>query len=98
MLESERVGRGPPHCERLVPGAESRLCRVAPGRVWKKGSPLPIPPPQKIRRFDAMPSSGTLFGLGGSGQVPLWSILFIGWLTPWGGGKHSYKQDRLMGR
>ena len=25
--------------------------------------------------------SWDLFGLGGSGQVPLWSILFIGWLT-----------------
>ena len=24
---------------------------------------------------------GTLFGLGGPGQVPFWSILFIGWLT-----------------
>ena len=25
--------------------------------------------------------SGTWFGLGGSGPVPFWSILFIGWLT-----------------
>ena len=24
-------------------------------RSWKKGSPLPIPPPKRIRRFDAMP-------------------------------------------
>ena len=24
-------------------------------RSWKKGSPLPIPPPKRVRRFDAMP-------------------------------------------
>ena len=24
-------------------------------RAWKKGSPLPIPPPKRVRRFDAMP-------------------------------------------
>ena len=24
-------------------------------RSWKKGSPLPIPPPKRFRRFDAMP-------------------------------------------
>ena len=26
-------------------------------------------------------ASWDLFGLGGPGQVPFWSILFIGWLT-----------------
>ena len=43
-------------------GSRRRLSKEHSHRLrsWKKGSPLPIPPPKRVRRFDATPPTTSL--------------------------------------